>query len=324
MVDAITGTRLWYAGNTSAADLNLSRMDHSIPSNVTVMDFDTDGYADRMYVGDMAGQLWKFDIYKNVTVSNLVTGGVIASLGNHDEAVASRTAAKNRRFYNAPDVAGVRVPGVAPFLNIAIGSGYRGHPLETGNQDRFYAIRDYSGFGKLTQAQYNSLTVITDSVLTNVTDLSTRPSATAKGWKLDLNYPSSTWQGEKVLVPSTTFQNQILFTSYSPTSSASNGAGTCSETVGSNRAYALNVVDGFPLPKYDTVVNRDGTTSTTVRTPAQGDRFVEMKQGGIAPELAFLFPGGNQVVCLSGAEVLGVCKTFDSRMKTYWRESGAE
>ncbi len=322
MVDAMTGNLLWYAGNTSSANLNVSRMDHAIPSNLTVMDLDTDGYADRMYVGDLAGQLWRFDITNNASAANLVAGGVIASLGTHEDAAASHTAAENRRFYNAPDVAGVRAPGIQPFLNVAIGSGYRGHPLETQAHDKFYSVRDYGGFAKLTQAQYNALSIIRDSQLTNVTDLSTKPAANAVGWKLDLNAPS--WQGEKVLVPSTTFQNQVLFTTYLPVRPQSNGQGTCSETIGANRAYMVNVVDGFPLQKTVETTDAQGVTTTSIKPMAIEDRYSDIAQSGIAPELAFLFPGKDEIVCMSGAEVLGICKSFNSRMKTYWRESGAE
>jgi len=46
MVDALFGTLLWAAGPSSATGINFvaPRMDHAIPSAVSVMDLDSDGY----------------------------------------------------------------------------------------------------------------------------------------------------------------------------------------------------------------------------------------------------------------------------------------
>src|SRR5207245_7395668 len=141
-----------------------------------------------------------FHISNASPAANLVAGGVIASLGTHDD--SPHTAAATRRFYNPPDVAAVTKRGTPPFLNVAIGSGYRGHPLNTTIQDRFYAIRDYHPFDKLTQAQYNALTVTHDSDA-NLIDITSSVAPTipvgALGWKLLLAPPSHSWLGEKVL-----------------------------------------------------------------------------------------------------------------------------
>jgi hypothetical protein len=149
------------------------------------------------------------------------------------------------------------------------------------------------------------------------------------GWKVQLNQSSAnTWVGEKVLASSTTFNNQILFTTYTPNTTASTSS--CSPGTGTNRLYVLDLFNG------------GGTFSTLAQ------------KTGIAPSLAFLFPGpvddggtggggdtgggtgggtggtsgngtgGQQpVVCMSGAEVLNVCKSFNSRIKTYWKDHNA-
>jgi type IV pilus assembly protein PilY1 len=311
-------------------------MDHAIPSDVTVLDLDGDGYADRMYVGDMAGQLWRFDIYEGNTASTLVTGGVIASLGTHDD--STHTPAATRRFYNAPDVAAISTRASPPYFNIGIGSGYRGHPLDTTAQDRFYAIRDYQTFTKLTQAQYDALTVIqdSDSTLVDITKTAqpTIPSG-AEGWKLLLDQPGDKWLGEKVLASSTTFLNEILFTTYTPSTGASSNP--CAPSVGTNRIYAVSVFDGSPVAN----LNNQNNASIT-------DRYQTLLQGGIAPGVSVLFPPSDpvpppgpgeppppppcvpgtascpqKVVCTVGAEVLGVCHDFNSRVKTVWSEQDA-
>jgi type IV pilus assembly protein PilY1 len=331
MVDAITGKLLWSAG-MAGANFNSANMTHAIPSPVTVLDIDGNGYADRMYVGDMAAQLWRFDITNGNTAAGLVAGGVIASLGT--KLSATHPAADQRRFYSAPDVSAEQKPKLTPFLSIALGSGYRGHPLDQAIHDRFYDIRDYNGFQQLSQAQFNLLPVIRDALSPGIPALvditaSATPTLppTAPGWQLDLNTHNDWTAGEKSLAASRTFGDQIIFTTYTPNTNVPtdpcSGVGT-----GTNRAYAVSVFDGSPM--FDR--NNDNVLTTD-------ERSQDLRQSGIAPETAFLFPappsgagsggsgsggGGNgAVTCLSGVEVLNVCKKFDQRVKTYWREGMA-
>ncbi len=331
MVDAVSGNLLWSAGSTatgSTADLKLARMDHAITADVAVLDTNGDGFADRMYVGDMAGQLWRFDIWNGQPKASLVTGGVIASLGAHD--IATPAVADARRFYNTPDISVAQKRGQPEFMNIAIGSGYRGHPLDTTVQDRMYAIRDFNPFTALSQAAYNAITPIQDSNLTDITNVLTPTlSQVANGWKLLLEVAGSpaTWKGEKVLSSASTFNNAILFTTYTP-GAGNGGAATCQPVLGVNRFYAISVFDGSPVANLN---NQNNTTAA--------DRVTTLAQTGIAPSLAFLFPAptpatdanGNAlptnsqspVMCMSGVEVLGACHNFQSRIKTYWNEVDA-
>jgi type IV pilus assembly protein PilY1 len=274
-----------------------------------------------MYVGDMAAQLWRFDITNGNNAASLVAGGVLASLGTKDEATPSLINA--RRFYSRPDVAALQRTGAAPILNIAIGSGYRGRPLNTATQDRFYSIRDPDPFRRKTQSEYDEATILDESDLTDITDdVSAVIPPDSHGWMLMLNRPA--WQGEKALNPANTFDNKIFFTTYTPPTGAN--ANTCSaSSSGSNRAYVVNAFNGAPVPR------RDGQASDPENPddPGEGeeltpdDRYDDLAQGGIAPEVSFLFPEQDKVVCLSGVEVLNVCTNFNSRMKTYWRESTA-
>jgi type IV pilus assembly protein PilY1 len=344
MIDALYGTLLWSASD-SGADLNISRMDHAIPSNVTVLDLDDNGYADRMYVGDMAGQIFRFDITNGQTRANLVAGGVIASLGTRDD--TAHTDANNRRFYNAPDVSLVTPIGTPAYFSVSIGSGYRGHPLNTAIQDRFYSIRDRKPFTKMTQAEYNTVmtsSVVHDSNLTDITTVGTTVPIASPGWKLLLNDPS--WQGEKVLSTSVTFDNKVLFTTYIPSAGSVLSADGCSTTsTGKNRSYAISVFDGGPVKQQGS--NFDPSHLCTAVSCAKQDRYDLLAQGGIASGIVVLFPGHgsagsssssssgtssssssssssappapNDTMCLAGTELVR-CPPGKGVYKTSWRE----
>src|SRR5690606_15893479 len=166
IVDSARGDLIWH-GARSGGTRDFPDMDYSIPADVKVIDLDADGFADRMYAADMGGQVWRFDIFNGQPASSLVTGGVIAQLGS--AGLGSPTVADARRFYYSPDVA-LASTREGTFLHIGIGSGYRAHPNETANENRFYAIRDYSPFRHRTQSEFDALDILTEDDLTNITD----------------------------------------------------------------------------------------------------------------------------------------------------------
>lgn len=338
MVDAISGDLLWYGGgpgiNDTGRNLALDLMNNSIPGGMRVIDLDGDGFGDRMYAGDTGGRVWRFDIIIDAdtsqagiqvpTASQLITGGVFASLGNAD--LAARPDASTRRFYNTPDVALIRRRGADPYLSISLGSGWRGHPLNTDIADRFYSLRDYQPFNRRTQADYDTSTPIEDGDLVDITNNVTPsvPEGT-DGWRLELRLPGG-FDGEKVLAESRTFNNVVFFPTYLPVSS-----GSCAP-VGRNRVYAVNIDNGAPV--FD--INRDGQTTIT-------DRYTDIAQGGIAPEVTFLFPRqlpggpttppppggpfppgsfGRPLLCTVGLEILnGMCANAGTPVRTYWRQT---
>lgn len=332
MLDAATGAQLWRAGPDTDGSAQLKiptslstdrRMNNSIPADVRVIDLDGDGLADRMYVSDTGARVWRFDIFNGQSASSLVTGGVIASLGRAGGAGSDPTDA--RRFYYAPDVSLIKQNG-SSFINIALGSGYRGHPLDTQIHDRFYALRDHQGFVKYTQAQYNAgtaFTLIQDNS-TNLIDVSANIAPNipfgAQGWKMDMSVPS--WQGEKVLAESLTFSNTIIFTTYLPQAGdAVPNSNACVARQGRNRLYAVSAVDGSP------VLNRDGSADASGNVSKTGDevedRWGDLNQGGIAPEAVILFPETSAPTCIVGVEACGVSFSNDP-VRTFWYQRNTE
>lgn len=275
-LDLMSGNILWRASADAGAQLTLSTMTRAIPTSVRAIDLNGDKFADRMYASDLGGQIWRFDIFggkapNGIGTDALVTGGVVAQLGA--EGNLPTTDSETRRFYNSPDVSlfNDNVQN-RRFLAISIGSGYRAHPLDKTNADRFYSIRDKNVFNKLTQTQYAALTPITESNLVEVSGtVGTVIGQANAGWMFTL--PAD----QKVLSNSATFNNEVLFVSFSPDTVA---AASCAAGGGRNFLYRVSVKNGDPIADLDNVVS--GTEDEL--------RVTALAQGGIAPAPRFLFP----------------------------------
>jgi len=322
IVDAATGQRLWWASSDATADLVLTEMTNSIPSDVTVIDIDTDGIADRMYVGDMGARVWRIDLDNdaNTGAADLATGGLLASLGGADEA-------DNRRFYYPPDVALLydkKSTSQGLKLTVSIGSGYRSHPLNDKTEDRFYMIKDSDVYAlpadgadadalpDYTAYTESDLYDATANVLGEATGTDLIAAETifndSQGWYIRLVTPAGTLEGEKVLASSVTVDNKILFTTFTPVAAISSNS--CAPSQGTARAYVVNLTDA--TPSLD--LNDDGTIGAA-------DRSNPLTRGGIPPEPTVLFPpDGSDGVVLIGPEKLDGLDINVSYVKSYWRQ----
>ncbi len=314
IVDANTGEKLWQAGPAGSANganpnLSLPAMTNSIPADITVIDTNGDGYSDRLYASDMRGQLWRFDINMgNTGASNLVTGGVIARLGG-------ATAMDNRRFYYAPEVS---LSKSMKHLNIAIGSGYRAHPLNTAVRDAFFVIRDsdiyepaLDSFGVPTYSTIvmSDLADLTDNKLVEGTvgeiEMKKAELESKRGWYIWMQESSGSFLGEKVLAKALTFDDTVMFTTYTPVTSI---AGACSPSQGRALVYYMNIADASGV--YDT----DDSGGNLTRR----DRQIDLVRGGIPPEPSMLFTKNGPVI-LVGTEKIGEPNLEVSPIKTYWK-----
>lgn len=244
MIDALTGERLWYAANAAdhpAAHLPLSEMTNSIPSDLRVIDLNGDNLTDRIYTGDMTGQMWRFDIHNDTatTINELVTGGVIADIGGS-------SASDNRRIFYPPSASIVADDYLGSFIALSFGTGHRANPLGTSGKtvdDRFYMLRDpYIFRAPVDSMGEVSYTSTSESELLDVT--TTMAPSTAdlnghKGWFIELDHE------EKVLAKSLTADGRIFFTTYLPEAAAEL---SCHPTgaLGSARSYAVDIGTGAP------------------------------------------------------------------------------
>lgn len=317
-LDLLSGETIWRAGHSSStADLQLSTMTRAIPTRISVVDINGDGFADRMYAADLGGQLWRFDITNGNPAASLVAGGVIAQFGGEGEP-GTVSAAENRRFYNSPDVAVFNDPRQnRRFISINIGSGYRAHPLNIDAADHFYSLRDPYVFNALSQAQYDAFTPKTETDLVDITGrVDVTITENDDGWMLRL--PAS----EMVLADAVTFNNEVFFVSFSPDL---DGALSCNVGQGVNHLYRVSILNGDPI--MDDLGNIEAGGEDAARK-------TQLAQGGIAPTPQFLFPSPDDPDC-TGADCappplgcIGV-ECFDpgfanNPVRTLWTQDGIE
>ena len=286
IVDAVSGDLIWNAGPSNAT-LNLPDMLYSIPATPEVIDLDGDGMFDQIYAGDMGGQIWRFDVARDGTID----GGRIANLTGSDTTL--------KRFFSTPDAVLVKPEHGDVYLAISLGSGTRSQPLSLTENNTFYSIKqtDFTGppegygyktdDGSYIPLQHQHLVDVTDnSIVEGDADERERIEgllAQRSGWYVDMEQ-----SGEKILNPSVTADNKVLFTSYIP------GTQTlCSIDPGSSFLYALNIFDGRPVSDSD----GDGIEERAER------RTLLSNSGISAPPVIMFSPGTETSVhAVIGAE----------------------
>lgn len=178
IANAATGARIWWAsdpaetdGSGTAPDLGLTDMDYPIPSDLTLLDINADGAVDRMYFGDLGGQVWRIDLDVDINPSGASpaarngssNGYVFADLvcprnGDGTRNCPGTAVNQNwRRMYYRPDHGAVRdttyvTSGYSDYDIISIATGDRSDPLdkltsslvEQPVNNRVYALRDYN------------------------------------------------------------------------------------------------------------------------------------------------------------------------------------
>ena len=312
IVDAITGALIWSASgdSTDGASLTVSDMKFSVPSQPKVMDINADGYADTIYFGDLGGQVFRVDLTTTGTTPATLVKRVklLAQVGQ--TGVASATVADQRRFYEPPEVAMFKDTANKYFMAVAIGSGYRDHPLNVQTDDNFFVLFDYdakrSDLLTLTAEQEAApatalQAVIKKSDLATLNQASasaTTVSATQKGWFLDFID-----SGEKSLASGLIFQNRLTFSSYVPSSGA--GASGCTPVAGKSKLYSMCMPYGDTCGAAgvtDRVINPNvmsgisGKSQITIIPNATGSGFKKVLLTGTDTDNQLLNPTGEPTV----------------------------
>ena len=200
VLDVLTGEIIWQKSDLA----------FSVPSDISVLDLDHNGFADRLYFGDSGGQLWRVSIAdprpSNWQIQRLL------NLPN------------GQKFLNSPDV--VRSSDGA-YLAIIIGSGDREKPFDRDTQNYLISYRDYC------VKSNDEVCTIPSASISNLQHIKVDkakalPKNLLRGWYLTLDH------GEKIVTRAVTLGGKTSIASYK-----SCERNLC-ETLGEARIYYFN------------------------------------------------------------------------------------
>ena len=246
-VDLSSGTKQFQYYNDGTSD-DRQYMNFSVTENSTTVDLNNDGYADRVYVGDVGGQLWKFDVSAGST-SSWTGKRLFTAAPSQANPPASGEFYPTQAFYGAPALA----YDTAMNLWVFLGTGDRNHPNST-SSNRFYGIKETTNM--------SNGAALSESNLIDVT--STNGTASG-GWFFRFG------TSEKVLDAANVFNMDVLFSSFTPTTTV-----TCNSGGGTAKLYALQMQTGYAAIDFSTGTALSSTDATVTRSITIGQGIASM------------------------------------------------
>ncbi len=230
MVDLATGTVL---AKVEYDSMNNPDMIYALPSRPAVLDLNFDGFADVVYIGDVGGQMWKWDI-SDYGLDNVGSDGVI---DNWDFGIFFTSApasdgveTRYRSFYYPPAASFVRNT-----LNLSFATGEREDLEYEGasgfdENNRVYVVKDYYPRGASAFTNSYDETDVTDvTALTYDNDLS------------DQGYYFVADDGEKFVSELIVFAGYLIFVSFEIDS---NNTDPCAAVDGTSKLYVVRLDSG--------------------------------------------------------------------------------
>lgn len=307
--DAVSGAVVWSAlpncSGMSGTCLAVAGLTRAIPSDVTGLDRNGDGYIERLYVGDVGGNLWRADF--ETTAGNAPANWTLNKLAALGGGANTNDA---RKFFYAPDVI-----STATFDAITAGTGDREHPLYSASTtqgtaynvvNRLYMLKDTNILGMPA-----TWTPITEALLVNNTSTTAKYDGTGSGFYITLTNP-----GEKAVnAPLTVAGNTIIGTN----TPAVPQAGMCYPNLGIARSYSFSFLTASGQnPQRSIILDGGGFPPS----PVFG--MVSIGSGATATVVPVLLGGGNQTGAGGGdaTSALGAQKIkiagVGKRKRIYW------
>jgi type IV pilus assembly protein PilY1 len=235
MVDVLTGSCIWYHSRPGGD----STMTYPIPSDVATIDLDGGGRIDRLYVGDLNGRMWRFDI---------------GDLNKDGDSKTSEWTAKmifksnpgtveKRRIFYPPDVT-FEKDSTGEYEMLFFGTGDREDPKGTKDQDRIYVFKDKNASGTKGESDLVDVTgfyTLNEGQQTaKIEEIKTK-----SGWYIILDKK----EGEKCLASPVVYYKTAYFTTFAPSTGAITDP--CFVGEGTASLYAVNYGTGEAVFNFD-------------------------------------------------------------------------
>ncbi|HEX7888307.1 MAG TPA: hypothetical protein VF522_03020 [Ramlibacter sp.] len=340
VLNALTGEKIFSASvscpPSTAACREVADMKYATPADITFVDRDLNGLTDKLYWGDLGGNLWRADV-ADASVSNWRITKVAALGCNAGECASGTTP---RKFFYPPSVLTIRPAGdPTGYDMLSIASGDREHPLRSDltnsaflTNDRFFMIKDYGV--TVNSTDLNTRNVVPNSLFnatytawasgaTGYTDAGFYLNFIGTAWNETTNQPDSSMtptRGEKAVNAPVAVNGQVFFATNQP----KQPDGTCAANLGTARAYAVNPFTGaqvqnelkgggLPPSAVSGLITITGTDSNGNPTSTQEKFCIGC---GVSGEQ---LGGNNSTPCSSALENCNSALPIPKNLKrTYW------
>ena len=236
-------------------------MNYSVPSTVKVVDEDANGFVDKIYVGDLGGQMWRFGQVTTDAAANPLSfpdcdedihnwvGQILFTSPTY--VVGSTT--YRRKFFYPPSVTLEK-----GYDLVFMGTGDRENACDaTVDADRVYAIKDVHGTTTLSEADLVDVTNPAAAVPNlNHTNGDVNLDGNAdQGWFIRFVDNLGVAEGEKVLARGVVFYKTYYITTFTPNNNPCVPGGNA-------RLYALDYLTGAAVIAF-TDTDGDGDNDLT-------------------------------------------------------------
>jgi len=208
-------------------------MNYSFPSTVLVIDENDNGFVDKVYVGDLGGQMWRFASFTDSGGNSLAFPNCNENIHSWKGQVFFKTDNNNsRKFFYPPSVTLEK-----GYDMVFLGTGDRENAC-CNNQNNACNFTGPDIIAAVKET-HSLTTIIGKTDLADITDLTATPLdlPADRGWYMRLVDDSGNAVGEKVLAEGTVFYKTFYITTFTPNNDPDVPGGD-------SKLYALSYLTG--------------------------------------------------------------------------------